>query len=313
MSEAEIRRFREQMARLEELVLEAESAPESEQQPAREMARVLLALHRIALGRLLEIVGQSPAPSDVRGKLAGDEITAALLLLHGLQPQAEPSADSLIPLTRLTRGKGTTPVNDAAPDEPEHEQCELCKTPLPAPHEHLLDAATGRLSCACTSCAIASPALLRVSPRVEALPGLTLEDSEWQRLGLPIELAFFVRRSDRGSIVGYYPSPTGAIESSLPMDGWQLLQRRCPELSTLATDVEALIVNRTGGRSDYFRVSIDECFALVGIVRRHYRGVSGGAEVWTRIASFFEALARRARPTIEAARADRELEAACPS
>ena len=30
------------------------------------------------------------------------------------------------------------------------------------------------------------------------------------------------------------------------------------------------------------------CFALVGLVRTHWRGITGGAEVWRELDTFFE-------------------------
>jgi len=39
---------------------------------------------------------------------------------------------------------------------------------------------------------------------------------------------------------------------------------------------------------------IDECYKLVGLIRAHWRGLSGGTEVWQEIGRFFEALKQRA-------------------
>jgi hypothetical protein len=277
------------------------------------MASVLLTVHRIALERLLEIAERVAPGGKLHEELAADEVTGTLLLLHELERRRPPAVASLIPLERLTRGKNGETLSAPEADEPaEHESCELCGAPLAQVHEHLLEAATGELSCACAACAVTS-VRLRVTPRCEVLPAFGLDDAEWLSLGLPIELAFFVGKGDPDEVVGYYPSPTGAVESKLPLDGWRVLARRWPELRTLAPHVEAVLVNRTDGKSECFLVSIDECFALVGLVRRHYRGISGGAELRERIASFFGELRARARPRLDVARGGRELEAACPS
>ncbi len=63
-------------------------------------------------------------------------------------------------------------------------------------------------------------------------------------------------------------------------------------------DVEALLVNRVGDRRDYFIAPIDSCYELVGLLRVHWRGLSGGTEVWERVAGFFDELraAARVRP-----------------
>ncbi len=55
-------------------------------------------------------------------------------------------------------------------------------------------------------------------------------------------------------------------------------------------DVEALLVNRVGSTRQYFLVPIDECYRLVGLIRLHWRGLSGGALVWGEIAEFFDEL-----------------------
>jgi hypothetical protein len=55
-------------------------------------------------------------------------------------------------------------------------------------------------------------------------------------------------------------------------------------------DVEALLVNRVKGAREYYRVSIDRCFSLVGLIRQHWRGLSGGAEAWDAIDAFFDTL-----------------------
>ena len=62
----------------------------------------------------------------------------------------------------------------------------------------------------------------------------------------------------------------------------------------LQPDVEALLVNRVGGTREYLLVPIDECYKLVGLIRTHWRGLSGGAEVWREIGAFFAALKTRA-------------------
>jgi hypothetical protein len=69
-----------------------------------------------------------------------------------------------------------------------------------------------------------------------------------------------------------------------------------PVLGHLEPDVEALLVNRVCDSREYFLAPIDACYELVGVIRTHWRGLSGGAAVWQEIASFFSRLKRRARP-----------------
>jgi hypothetical protein len=66
-------------------------------------------------------------------------------------------------------------------------------------------------------------------------------------------------------------------------------------LRKLEPDVEALLANRVGQAREYYRVGIDECYKLVGLIRMHWQGFSGGTEVWNEIAGFFAGLKERAR------------------
>ncbi len=69
-----------------------------------------------------------------------------------------------------------------------------------------------------------------------------------------------------------------------------------PVLATLEPDVEALLVNRVRGARGHWIVPIDECYALVGLIRTRWRGLTGGARCGRQIGRFFEELDRRARP-----------------
>jgi hypothetical protein len=40
-------------------------------------------------------------------------------------------------------------------------------------------------------------------------------------------------------------------------------------------------------------VPIDECYRLVGLIRVHWKGLSGGSEVWREIRKFFDSLKAR--------------------
>jgi hypothetical protein len=55
-------------------------------------------------------------------------------------------------------------------------------------------------------------------------------------------------------------------------------------------DVETLLVNRVKETREYFVAPIDLCFELVGLIRIHWRGFSGGEEVWREIDRFFSRL-----------------------
>jgi hypothetical protein len=101
-------------------------------------------------------------------------------------------------------------------------------------------------------------------------------------------LAFFVHNSEAGQTVAQYPSPGGAMESSLDLEYWDAIVKCNPVLKKLEPDVEALLVNRISNPPQYYRAPIDQCFRLVGLIRKHWRGLSGGAEVWSEIDTFFQ-------------------------
>lgn len=179
------------------------------------------------------------------------------------------------------------------------ETCELCSAPLAAGHQHLLELEKRRVACACDACAIlfggSSRQRYRRIPRdVTLLRDFAMDDHEWDSLLIPINLAYFVHHSAAGQVIARYPSPGGAMESSLDLAYWGAIVDRNPVLRKLEPDVEALLVNRIATSPQYYRVPIDQCFRLVGIIRTHWRGLSGGSEVWTEIDRFFEELKRAA-------------------
>jgi hypothetical protein len=91
-------------------------------------------------------------------------------------------------------------------------------------------------------------------------------------------------------VIAYYPSPAGATESLLPLAAWDSLLKQNAALGEMQADVEALLVNRAGNARDYFIAPIDKCYELVGTIRMHWRGLSGGEEVWRKIDEFFSQL-----------------------
>ena len=184
----------------------------------------------------------------------------------------------------------------------ELERCELCGEPIPPEHRHLLDLRNRELMCACRACKLlfdrgaAGGGHYRLVPdRRLRLTGFELDDVAWEELRVPVEMAFFFHRSDAGRVVAYYPSPAGPTESLLDLDAWEEIERANPVLGELEPDVEALLVNRSRGARDYFLVPIEDCYALVGLIRTRWRGLTGGSDVWEEIKGFFEGLAARSR------------------
>jgi hypothetical protein len=183
---------------------------------------------------------------------------------------------------------------------PVREYCELCRAPLAPEHRHLLEVAAHTILCACDPCALRFEMVLdgryRLIPRdARALPEFHLDDAQWDDLALPIDLAFIVHSTPARRVIALYPSPAGATESLLTLSAWEALVADNPVLRDMQPDVEALLINRVGPRRLYYIAPIDVCFQLVGLMRRHWRGLSGGEEVWHEIDGFFERLMQGAR------------------
>lgn len=175
------------------------------------------------------------------------------------------------------------------------ERCGLCGIALPADHAHLSEPAARSLVCACTACAVLfcerqDGRYRRVSPRLEALATVSLEDRQLAALGVPVGLVFFFRSSATANVFAVYPSPAGPLESPVDNAAWEAMAAANPSLLRLVPDVEALLVNRINGACDFFLCSIDHCYHLIGLVRAHWQGFSGGPELWREVEVFFTSL-----------------------
>jgi hypothetical protein len=187
--------------------------------------------------------------------------------------------------------------------KPGGEHCELCSAQVGLGHPHLIEPGSRKLLCACNACAILFGGMgtkyKRVPRRVLAFPDFHLSDGQWESLMVPISMAFFFRSTPDARVVAFYPSPAGAIESQLPLETWKGIEDENPGLEEMEADVEALLVNRVGhargfGGPEYYLIPIDECYRLTGMIRSHWKGLSGGTEVWQEIGKFFAALKSRA-------------------
>ena len=181
------------------------------------------------------------------------------------------------------------------------ERCELCSAALGDVHPHVLEPATRQLRCCCPACSLlfssqSNGRYRRVAPVLQYLFGFDLDDAAWDSLHLPINLAFFVRTDSSTKVQAFFPSPAGATESLVTLGHWDTLAAKNPVLNDLEPDVEALLVNRLNGRNDVYRVSIDECYKLAGLIRTRWRGLSGGSAVWEEVGRYFRDLETRSRP-----------------
>jgi hypothetical protein len=216
-----------------------------------------------------------------------------------MDPASPPNRHPLSTLRQLLRPRSSA------------ECCELCGAAVADEHPHLLEPDRRRLLCCCDACAIlfdgqSSARYRRVPRRVEFWEDMCLTQAQWEELRLPIDLAFFVPGTPEGRVRAFYPSPAGATESLLPLEAWHALVAENPVLRELEPDVEALLVNRVGPQ-EWYRAPIDECYRLVGLIRAHWRGLSGGPEVWGQVRRFFAGLKARARPWGGEPRAGPEL------
>ncbi len=185
------------------------------------------------------------------------------------------------------------------------ERCELCGGDLSPDHGHLVELIHRKLLCSCEPCAIlfsgqGASKYKRVPRQVTLLFDFHMTDAQWDSLMIPINMAFFFKNSVEQKMSVLYPSPAGATESLLSLETWDDIVRENPVLSEMESDVEALLVNRVGysrgaSEADYYLLPIDECYKLVGLIRTHWRGLSGGTEVWQELAQFFNGLKGKAR------------------
>jgi len=201
-------------------------------------------------------------------------------------------------LRKLSRGPAGRPAapEDGGPQR-DGESCDLCGTSVPEDHRHLLQLDERRIDCACEACwamRAGDSAYRPVGIRTAWLPDFDLSEERWASFAIPIGLAFFMRSSVAGGVVGLYPSPAGATESELDLVAWDALVEDNPVLGGLESDVEGLIVNRLADPRQYAIAPIDQCYALVGLVKSKWEGISGGVGLERAMAGFFDQLRQRA-------------------
>jgi hypothetical protein len=242
-----------------------------------------------------------PARTGTSSHAAPGRIPAPTGAPSHAAPEVAPAPSATRASSRLRR-LARRPPEVVAAAAAGGERCELCGGPIPSAHRHLLELSARELVCACRPCALLFDGDGAGAGRYKLVPErrLRLEDfamSEqlWEELRVPVDMAFFFRSSAAERVLAYYPGPMGPTESQLQLGSWRQLQDANPVLAGLATDVEALLVNRARGARRQWLVPLDDCYGLVGLIRTRWRGLTGGSEVWREIDGFFEQLDRRAR------------------
>jgi hypothetical protein len=220
-------------------------------------------------------------------------VTGLRRFVNGASPAGTPTA-------------GTPPTSTSS--VPEVEKCEMCGAALAPTHGHIVDIEHRSLMCACRPCFLLFTHGNASGGRYRAVPQRYLHDldspltrAEWERLGIPVGSAFFLRSEEAG-LTGFYPSPAGATQCLLDLDAWAEISVHHPLLATAEPDVEAILIRSSRDGSpdgpadavECYLVPIDACYQLVGTVRLHWKGFDGG-DARMRIDEFFDGIRERAQ------------------
>ena len=196
-------------------------------------------------------------------------------------------------LSRLARPAQQAPL-DYTPDE----HCELCPSTVSDNHRHLLHLTERRIVCVCETCwsmRSGDPDYRPAGGRTLWLDDFKMPDELWAAFQIPIGLTFFMQSGSTGALAGLYPSPAGATECELSLEGWDQLKALNPMLEGLEPDCEALLVNRMFEPHQYVIAPIDTCYGLVGVIKANWEGISGGDAIDRVVPAFFADLRERAR------------------
>lgn len=172
------------------------------------------------------------------------------------------------------------------------EVCELCAARVAEEHAHLYDTEAAEVRCVCGPCSVLfaddGAGRYRLVPRRR----LRLPPVDTAVLGVPVGLVFFVPHAD-GTVTAQGPSPAGAMRWEVDAAAWRRLTGTVAQLSSLVPDVEALLVNTVRGLDEHWIVPVDDCYRMIALVRREWRGLSGGGRVWPAVEQFFRGLTER--------------------
>lgn len=180
------------------------------------------------------------------------------------------------------------------------QRCQLCDAPIADRHRHMLDEQAGTVLCVCQPCQLLFHREAAGRGHYRLIPDrrLRLPAFGTTQLGVPVGLAFFVAQPD-GTVIANYPSPVGVTQWEVDRTAWQAIQDELPVLRDIAAAVEAVLVNTTRDANEHWIVPIDDCYRLVAVIRRQWRGLSGGSRVWPAIDRFFAELSSNERNSHE--------------
>lgn len=236
------------------------------------------------------------------------------------------TAGSGTTLSRLRRFARSTEAWPGAPSpgaEPpwraraEASRCELCSAAVAERHPHLWEPSLKQLRCACPACAVlfdgpagaagapgergAERRLVRVPDRVRRVADAgELAARLWQELEVPVDLAFVVLQAEgTGTVV--YPGAAGPVVAPIAAERAAWLASELPALRELTPEVEALlvdrrVVDRREPRDRVLVLPLDEAYRLAGVLRRGWRGLSGGPELARELLRLLSELEGRAGP-----------------
>jgi hypothetical protein len=187
-------------------------------------------------------------------------------------------------LERLVTGGAAAPA----------QRCGLCGVAIPGDHRHVLAASDQALRCACRACGLLFEKDAAGGGRYQLVPQRRVRldaagDDATDQIGVPVGLVFLVPQPD-GSVLANYPSPLGVTRSALPDADWRRLSARWPVLATMTPRVEAVLLNSVRGSRERWLAPIDDCYRLVAVIRRNWKGLSGGRDVWPAVGEFFAGL-----------------------
>lgn len=205
-------------------------------------------------------------------------------------------SDTLARMRSLARSGAGSRAD--GPRVPVEERCEICRrAAIPEDHRHLLQLEERRIVCVCEACWALHSGDAEYRPtgmRTLWLERFECDAQTWGAFQIPVAIAFFMRSSLTGNVVAFYPSPAGATESELGLEAWEALVALNPVLAQLDPDAEALVVNRLSEPHQYVIAPIDDCYALVGLIKSRWEGISGGSALEQAVPAFFEAMRERA-------------------